>query len=64
MSRYPDCESCAFQDEPAICDECDDADQWEPGEDLGFSPGQVTSTRTKVIRIHPKTPEYLLRKAA
>lgn len=29
--RYEDCESCAFggQDH-AICDECDEADQWEP----------------------------------
>lgn len=31
MPKYDDCESCAFYKvEPAICEECEDADMWEP----------------------------------
>lgn len=39
MSRYPDCESCAFhQVEDWVCENCEDADQWEPDNtDMGFS---------------------------
>lgn len=37
MPRYEDCESCAFyEEEPAMCDECEDADQWEPADSLGL----------------------------
>jgi hypothetical protein len=33
-NKYPDCDSCAFRDaEHVICDECEDADQWEPDPD-------------------------------
>lgn len=29
MTRFPQCKDCAFQGvEPAICDECKDADQF------------------------------------
>ncbi len=32
-NRFPECEDCAFNGvEPAICDECYDADQFEYGE--------------------------------
>lgn len=31
--KYPECEDCYFYGvEPAMCDECDDADQFEPAE--------------------------------
>ena len=33
MPRFEDCLSCAFHRvEPAICAQCDDADQWEPAD--------------------------------
>lgn len=36
MPRYDDCESCAFyQIETVICDECKEADQWEPADTMG-----------------------------
>lgn len=46
-NKFDDCESCAFEGQShAICDECEDADQWEPGfED---------SLKVKVIKIHKK----------
>lgn len=32
--RYEECEYCAFHNvEPGICDECDDASEFEPYED-------------------------------
>ena len=35
MPKYEDCESCAFYGvEPAICDECEDADMWEPDDQM------------------------------
>lgn len=44
--RYPDCESCAFHHvEDAICDDCDDADQWEPDEPTD----EVITTTKRVI---------------
>lgn len=54
MPRFDDCESCAFYErEPAICDECEDADQWEPADesdwlDMFRARGGF---KTKVIRI-------------
>lgn len=36
MPRYDDCESCAFYEiETVICDECEEADQWEPADPMG-----------------------------
>lgn len=33
MPKYEDCISCAFyRVEPAICEQCDSADQWEPAD--------------------------------
>lgn len=53
---YEDCASCVFRGrEPAICDECDDADQWEPDEDFVDAAAGA---------IHPRTPTYLMKKAA
>lgn len=49
--KYDDCASCAFggQDH-AVCDECDDGDQWEPG----FEEDSAELTKVKVITIHKK----------
>lgn len=30
--RFPECLDCAFDGEPAICDVCEDADQFEEAE--------------------------------
>lgn len=44
MTRYPDCESCAFYHvEDAICEVCDEGDQWEsddPNDNLRGSSGK------------------------
>lgn len=41
MTRYDDCESCAFHEtETVICDDCEDADQWEPAEPMDAAPQQ------------------------
>ena len=49
--KYDDCESCAFggQDH-AMCDSCEDADQWEPG----YEDGMATSP-VKPVTFHLKT---------
>lgn len=49
--KYDDCASCAFggQDH-AVCDECEDADQWE----FGIEEDSAELTKLKVITIHKK----------
>lgn len=57
QDRYPDCQSCAFRDDGAICDFCEDADQWEWGEpdDEGFDGSykakEVIRRAKRVIKI-------------
>jgi len=52
MARFPDCESCAFYHvEEAICDECNDADQWEP-DDPGALMQEKGERKLPRIRIH------------
>lgn len=52
-AKYPDCESCAFYGvEPAICDECEDADQWEPADDEDY---YSASGCRKVIKIQKRS---------
>ena len=36
VPRYHDCESCAFSSEPAMCDCCSEANQWESAEPMEF----------------------------
>ena len=56
MPKYEDCESCAFYKvEPAICDECEDADQWEPEDELAMARQQKQRREVSVV---------LLKKAA
>lgn len=58
--KYDDCESCAFggQDH-AICDSCNDSDQWEPGyED---DEGSAEITKINVIKIIKKPKQELER---
>lgn len=34
MDKFLECDTCAFRDEPGyVCDACEDADQWEEGEE-------------------------------
>lgn len=55
MSRYPDCESCAFYEvEEAICEDCDEADQWEPSDPLDY--GKVSQDDSKPRCFNSKTP--------
>lgn len=59
-NKFDDCESCAFggQDH-AICDSCEDADQWEPNfED------SLVSTKVKVIKVYKKQKIQLQLKEA
>lgn len=49
MSRFNDCESCAFHHvEEAICDECIDADQWESEDSSEMG---IVTTSAKNVRI-------------
>jgi len=48
---FSDCESCAFHDsETVICDDCDDADQWEPAEPLDL----VHENSTKPVKFYDR----------
>ena len=61
--RYPDCESCAFYNvEEAICDECDEADQWEPADEDPNLPIEVFSNGQKVFK--PVKTKFKWRNAA
>lgn len=53
MPRYEDCESCVFYGrEPAICDECEDADQWEPDDEEDWEDMlRIRGYTGKVIRV-------------
>jgi len=54
MPKFDDCESCAFYgDEPAICDGCEDADQWEPADELDRDDMmRIRGFSTRIIHIH------------
>lgn len=57
MPKYDDCESCAFyRVEPAICEECEDADMWEP--DDAMAPTVVARPAQR------DCPHMVLKKAA
>lgn len=58
MDKYPDCASCAFgeDDEPGICDMCDDGDQWEPADDYDFAAAGSRNV-IKIKRIRPTKRE-------
>lgn len=48
MPRYDDCFSCAFHEtETVICEDCDEADQWEPAE-----PTDLLKTDTKTVKFY------------
>lgn len=49
--RYPDCEFCANHDnDPTVCDECQDADEFEPYDD-------DASLAAETIHFHPRLKE-------
>lgn len=49
-NQYPDCESCVFVDmDTPICEECEDADQWEPADPMEATVAYATSR--KVVKI-------------
>lgn len=48
--KFPECEDCYFyQTEPAVCDECDDADQFEPNDEFEDSADTERKREAKVI---------------
>jgi hypothetical protein len=57
-NKYDDCESCAFggQDH-AICEECDDADQWEPGFEDSLDAGSQN-----IIKFKKRSKEEIMEK--
>lgn len=70
MPKFEDCESCAFHKvEPSICEECEDADSWEPDDELnqlGVFAARVRG-RIKVQHANELTeldPPQLLKKMA
>jgi hypothetical protein len=49
--KYPECEDCAFYEvEPAMCDECEDGDQFEPAEDFGDRASSARRVMVAVLR--------------
>lgn len=58
--KYEYCESCAFGGQNhAICDECDDGDQWEDGID-----DSMQAIPEKIIKFYKKEEIELERIAA
>ncbi|MGV2866484.1 hypothetical protein [Achromobacter sp. AGC39] len=59
MPKFDDCLSCAFYgEEPAICEECEDADQWVEG-DVDYDDSLAArgrALRGNVIPIRAQAP--------
>lgn len=57
--KFEECEDCYFYGvEPAMCDECEDADQFEPSEPDDDAFGQLLKLSKPLARVIP------IRKAA
>jgi hypothetical protein len=49
---YPECESCYFHNlEPAICENCDNGDQYEPDDDLE---DKLSERKAAIVRFFRK----------
>jgi hypothetical protein len=65
--KYEDCASCAFSGQDhVICDQCEDADQWELDE-YEDEDSLVMISKPKIIKFHKKEKskdDYLERMVA
>jgi hypothetical protein len=55
---FPECQACYFHNrEPAICENCEDASEFEPADDLDSKLSQRAAAVVRFYRRHPCTPE-------
>lgn len=55
MTRFADCNSCAFQGvEPALCERCNDADQWENDDPQCDLRAASSKNVHRIVKLHDK----------